>query len=53
MDRDSFTFYIPLYAVVVEADELYQQWHEIPEDLCTSCDDALNQINLLYPGLRS
>ena len=53
MDRDSLTFFIPLYAVVVEAEELYQQWHEVPEELYTNCDDVLNQRNMLYPSLRS
>jgi len=52
MDRDSLTFFIPLYAVVVETEELYQQWPEVPEDLYTNCDVVLNQRNMLYPSLR-
>jgi hypothetical protein len=53
MDRDSFTAFVPLYAVVVEAEKWYRHWHEVPEDLYTSCDDALNQRNVLHPSLRS
>ena len=53
MDRDSLTCFIPLYAVVVEAEELYQQWHEVSKDTYTNCDDILNQRNMLYPSLRS
>jgi len=45
-------FFIPLYAVVVEAEELYWQWHEVPEDIYTNCD-VLNQRNMPYPSLRS
>jgi hypothetical protein len=38
---------------MVEAEELYQQWHEVPEDLFTNCDDVLKQRNMLYPSPRS
>ena len=53
MDIDSLTFFIPLYAMVVEAEELHQQWHEVPEDLYTNCDDVVKQRNMLYPNLKS
>jgi hypothetical protein len=52
MDRHNFTTFVPLYDVVVEAEEWCQQWNEIPENLYTSYD-ALNQRNMLYPSLRS
>jgi hypothetical protein len=53
MDRDSLTFFIPLYVVVIEAEELYREWHLVPEDLYTNCDDVLNQRKMLYPSLIS
>jgi hypothetical protein len=43
MDRDSFILFIPLCMLMVEAEELYQQWHEIPEDSYTSCSKCLFQ----------
>jgi hypothetical protein len=47
MNRDSFTFFTPLCALVVEAEEAHHLWCEIPEGLCTSCSNSFSTLCIL------